>query len=578
MATRTISDAGGNWNSVDAWVEGAEPTASDDVVATATSGNVTLTASATCKSAVFTGYVGTLTHPAGVTWTIAGNLTLVSGMTYSPEDATAIITFSAAATLTSAGKTLGTVTATSTTFTTSGNTACTNFTRTGTAAKTDTLTLGGNVTASGTYTSNGNSAVNRVLTQSSVKGTARTITAAVVSVSNTDFQDIVGAGAGSWDLSAVAGGIGDCGGNTGITGSTPTTWYYHAAEAGADSTSTVGKWFDATNGGGSVATYPPLPQDTQRLDANSFDGAGITVTQDMPRIGSVDWTGATNSPTWTTSTAASVFGSITLISGMTLTASTQTYTFEGRGANTLKSAGKTWAKLLAPYMVSGSLTLQDALTSTRALGIGSGTFNDGGQTATCLNLTGLAPSTLVLSGTTIISGADGGEYTYAFSVYAGTTVTHTGTIQFTDTSAIAKTLVGAGKTFGSVWYSPGAGTGGLTVTGTNTFTGTVTLDGSGAYTVTLPNATTTVGSMTRSATTNVITITRTGGSGTATIADSNNGLNILPYMSISNVTVTPYLTWYAPMSTDGGGNTGWVFGYPMAGPVQGIRPVRPVGG
>lgn len=48
----------------------------------------------------------------------------------------------------------------------------------------------------------------------------------------------------------------------------------------------------------------------------------------MPRIPGTNWTGVTNTPTWTTSTVASVFGSLTLVSGMTLTASTQTYTFE----------------------------------------------------------------------------------------------------------------------------------------------------------------------------------------------------------------------------------------------------------
>lgn len=64
----------------------------------------------------------------------------------------------------------------------------------------------------------------------------------------------------------------------------------------------------------------------------------------MPRIGGVNWTGATNTPTWTTSTAASVFGSITLISGMTLTASGQQYIFEGRSTYTITNATKSWAK------------------------------------------------------------------------------------------------------------------------------------------------------------------------------------------------------------------------------------------
>lgn len=59
MAVRTISDAGGNWNDTAAWVEGAVPTNADDVVATATSGNLTLNVNGYCRSIDFTGYTGT---------------------------------------------------------------------------------------------------------------------------------------------------------------------------------------------------------------------------------------------------------------------------------------------------------------------------------------------------------------------------------------------------------------------------------------------------------------------------------------------------------------------------------------
>lgn len=61
MATRTISNGGGNWNSVGSWVEGATPTSADDVVATGTSGNLTVNVSSACRSIDLTGYVGTLT-------------------------------------------------------------------------------------------------------------------------------------------------------------------------------------------------------------------------------------------------------------------------------------------------------------------------------------------------------------------------------------------------------------------------------------------------------------------------------------------------------------------------------------
>src|SRR3989344_5457651 len=88
--TRTIANGGGNWTANGTWVEGAAPTAADDVVATGTSGNVTIDAGAVARSVNLTSYVGTLTHTAGVTLTIgdatAGAssvaLKLVSGMTY----------------------------------------------------------------------------------------------------------------------------------------------------------------------------------------------------------------------------------------------------------------------------------------------------------------------------------------------------------------------------------------------------------------------------------------------------------------------------------------------------------------
>jgi len=61
MATRTISNTGGNWNATGTWVEGIVPVAADDIVATATSGNVTVNVSASIRSFNFTNYVGTIT-------------------------------------------------------------------------------------------------------------------------------------------------------------------------------------------------------------------------------------------------------------------------------------------------------------------------------------------------------------------------------------------------------------------------------------------------------------------------------------------------------------------------------------
>jgi hypothetical protein len=104
VATRTISIAGGNWNSVGTWDEGAFPVAGDAVVArgAGNSGNVTVNVASACASLVLTNYTGTLTFDS--TLTLTSTCTFVAGMTVAGTAGTLACT--ATATLTSAGKTL----------------------------------------------------------------------------------------------------------------------------------------------------------------------------------------------------------------------------------------------------------------------------------------------------------------------------------------------------------------------------------------------------------------------------------------------------------------------------------------
>lgn len=122
MATIVAAAAGGNWSAGATWVGGVAPTAADDAVLNATSGNVTIDTAATCvcRSLNCTGYTGTLTHAASRTLTIghstpgASNiaLKLVPGMTYVPANGTSsVIAFASTSatqqTIDSGGKTLG---------------------------------------------------------------------------------------------------------------------------------------------------------------------------------------------------------------------------------------------------------------------------------------------------------------------------------------------------------------------------------------------------------------------------------------------------------------------------------------
>lgn len=432
-----------------------------------------------------------------------------------------------------------------------------DFQSDGQASKTVVLEIFSNITVSGTLTLAGNSAVNRQLIRSSARGTARTITSATNAISNADFQDITGAGAASWNLSAITGLSGDCGGNSGITFTPPVTNYWVGGTGNWDA---VAEWASSSGGSGGTGRVP-LPQDTARFDANSFSAGSQTVTQNMTRIGSMDWTGVTNTPTLTTSTAASVFGSITLVSGMTLTGSTPAYTFEGRGSYTIANAGKTWAKGLLIDAPGSSYTLQDALLTTGPFTLASGTIAAGIFNVTAFNFVSVGTPTRAYtgSGTWTMTGDISAIWSTSGS---GLTPSTAASIRITTAMAGDRTFAGGGYTYGNLEIAT-TGAFAFRFSGSNTFN-TLHVDASAAARTVLFTAgtTTTVANFTRNAGTNVITI----GSITAashTLTKSGGGRISLDYLSISRSTGTPALKWYAGAnSTDGGNNSGWVFTVP----------------
>ena len=110
MATRTISAAGGNWNAVGSWDEGAVPMSSDDVVCRSdgTSGNLTVNVSSSCKSIDFTFYSHLFT--ISNVFNIYGSVTLAAAMSITVSGKFARWLFMGApsgATITSNGKNFG---------------------------------------------------------------------------------------------------------------------------------------------------------------------------------------------------------------------------------------------------------------------------------------------------------------------------------------------------------------------------------------------------------------------------------------------------------------------------------------
>lgn len=616
MATRTWYMMAGNWNDPTKWFEGAVPTAADDAVLQG-SAACTITAAAVCRSLDANTYVGTLTHNASVTLTIgdstagAGNiaLRLGIGMTYTKlSSLTSAITFASTSatqqTITTNGKAIG-----NTTFSTAGNwqladplTCSGVWTKsagtwdsnsqlmTMTAGGTrsfngggatynggviftqyDALTLGGtntfsnltlnngpskvstvrvsaNQTILSTLAINANSAVNRPLFYGSVLGSPSTITAANLVITNVvDFQDIIGAGAATWTPAASgATYLGDCGGCSGITFTAPATQTWSGTSGGNCS---ANAW------SGRV----PLPQDD--VVFNSAFSASQTITSDMPRMGkSISWVGSTGSPTWAKSALSSIYGSLTLISGMTLSW-TNTTTFNCRSASTITTAGKTFSSALAFSNFGSSITLQDNLVCTSTGTQTDGTFDLNNNNATFTTFTTNTATTrsLVLgTGSLILTGT--GTVLSASSSTGLTMSAASGTISVTDVGASSKTLALSGnKQFGTLAITTG-GAGAVIITGTGSFVG-VTVSGGSTKSITLPGSTTTTLTGTTpfpsGAAGNLLTFTASSGSATVSCANPVDA----DYLSLTNIVGAGVgIPLYSGThSVNNGGNTNWVF-------------------
>lgn len=174
-----------------------------------------------------------------------------------------------------------------------------------------------NITINGDFNiSGGNSSTLRGLVMSSITSVPRTITCnGTVTASNVDFRDIVGAGTANWDLSAIEGGSGDCGGNSGIT-FTPAQTQYFKHTSGAVNWSDATKWF--SNYERTIQGRVPLPQDDAIFDENSFTGAS-TLTMNVTRIGkSLDMSAINQSVIVTLSNSIECYGSFILGNNITL--------------------------------------------------------------------------------------------------------------------------------------------------------------------------------------------------------------------------------------------------------------------
>jgi len=291
-------------------------------------------------------------------------------------------------------------------------------------------------------------------------------------------------------------------------------------------------------------------------------GTDIVVFSTNNSFNALDFTGF--SGTWTNN-AITLAGSLTVSSGMTVSAGTGTLTMDSTGSRNITSNGKTLDFPLTITGTGGTVTLQDALTigSTRTLTFTRGTFNANNNNVT----TGLFASnnsntrTLTMgSGTWTLSGV--GSVWNLATVTALTFNKDTANILLSDTTITARTFAGGGLTYNNLTIGGATGISTLTFTGSNTF-GTIASTKTVAHTITLPaSGTTTVANWTATGRSgNVLTINSSTAATQSTLTKTGGGvISGLDYLSIQDSNATPSLTWYAGAnSTNTSNNTGWIF-------------------
>jgi hypothetical protein len=206
-------------------------------------------------------------------------------------------------------------------------------------------------TVTGTFTVNsgGTAGYGRIFIRSSSPGTARTITAAAVSLTDADFQDVTAAGAAApWSGTR----LGDCLGNTSITFAAARTVYWNST-SGAAWAST--NWSDSVGGTSSVDFFP-LAQDTAAFTTRPNAGSSITQTDSSNNyaVKTIDFSSRSLTLTFS-QPKLQVFGSFAMASSVSFT-STSEIVLSSRSSETLDVSVGTFSSNLRVYTPTGTYT------------------------------------------------------------------------------------------------------------------------------------------------------------------------------------------------------------------------------
>lgn len=370
-----------------------------------------------------------------------------------------------------------------------------------------------------------------------------------VSLFNSDytFTRAINFGTGKIVVTGNAGAVWGCGDLSAMTYTgTPTV---DANYSGATGTRTISN--GSTTGG----------SEAKAINLNITGGTDtVTLTNSSSNaFNNINYTGFAGT---LSNSAYSIYGNLTISTGMTITGGSGITTFAGTsGPYTITSNGKTYDRPVTFNGVGGTWQFFDTFTqgSTRAMTLTNGTLNANDKTVSIGTFAlGSGTKTLTLgSGTWTVAGATWNANTNVANL---TVSASTGTISMT--SGSAKTFSGGGKAWPTLNQG---GAGALTIAQSNTFADITATAGGRPSTVSLTAGTTqTVTQFTLSGTAgNLITLNTTSAGSRATLSGSS-GTNSISYVSLKDIAATGGAVWRAYTANgnvDGGNNIGWDFNF-----------------
>jgi len=399
----------------------------------------------------------------------------------------------------------------------------------------------------------------RLLIYSNSIGTPRIITCnGTITAFNVDFRDIIISGTTApFDASAITGGSGDCGGNSGITFTTAQPQYYKHVGGGTTLWSDATKWF--SDSGLTILGRVPLPQDDANFIAGSFTQA-CTLSVNAPRIGrSLDMSGVNQTVTMSLANNIECYGSYVL-GGLIITSGSYAIHLHGRQIHDLNLYEKLvynielWGK-------GGTYVNQSNINCSGMISYVVCTFDFNDFNATLSSLMNLAyvGSTVILGNGILKSTRSsnlGSLFTFvnSFVQAEGSTII----LEPVASASEAVLLQGGGNTFNKVIIS-GEYQGVVNIEGNTSFNELVIEKGKK---VSFTSGTTkTIGKLTANGTPeSPITITSTvTGTTHSLILTGRNRVNA-DYLNLSYSNVSPVNMWFAGLnSTNGNDNTGWIF-------------------